>query len=184
MFLYNAKAKILSFFADIRIYPGGIILFGDSHYHLKGDDIRGILNVLQPGDLLLRRYAHYLGSLAIPGHFSHGAIYVGDDKVIHMLGAGICEEDILVFTRCDDIAILRYKDPDIREAAITRAKEHLANEIEYDYYFDSKTPDRFYCTEFVDNIFDYPVRNGMDKDIIYPDHFLESDRFDIIWRKK
>ena len=181
---YDIKAKLLSFFSDIRIYPGGVVLAGDSSYKVKGPDMRQVLDHVMPGDILLRRYSHYLGSVLIKGYFSHAAVYVGNNKVIHMLGSGITEEDILTFLRCDDICILRAKDEVLDDAAIDRAKKFLANGIEYDYNFDTESPEKFYCTEFVDNCFEYIIKKEKtDGGYILPDDFLRSPHIDLIWRK-
>lgn len=181
---YKIKSSLLSFFSDIRIYPGGIIIAGDSYYKLKGDETRQILNILKPGDVMLRRYSHYLGSVLIKGYFSHAAIYVGDDQVIHMLGSGINKEDILTFLRCDDICILRSINKDITDFAVSKAYKFLAGGIEYDYDFDDKKPDKFYCTEFVDNIFNYPVKNTVSKNnVILPDDFLKCKYFETVWKR-
>lgn len=40
--LYKIKSNIIRFFSNIRIYEGGIILFGDSHYAIKGPHMREI----------------------------------------------------------------------------------------------------------------------------------------------
>lgn len=176
------KSKIISFFADIRLYIGGFILFGDSSYKIKGPQMREILDILKPGDILLRRYSHYLGSLIIPGYFSHAAIYIGNNEIIHMLGAGINKEDILTFLRCDDIAILRTSEDEAKEA-VYQAKAYYIAGIKYDFNFDDK-PDRFYCTEFIDNLFNYPIKKQIGKKIIMPDNFLNSNFFEIVWRNK
>lgn len=185
MNFYSIKSDLLSFFANIRIYPGGIIIAGDSHYEVKGPDMRAILNNIQPGDLLLRRYSHYLGSVLIKGYFSHAALYVGDNNVIHMLGRGITKEDILTFMRCDDICILRFDDAEKIPAAIEKAYGFFNEGIEYDYDFDSESPSKFYCTEFTDNVFGYPVKSSKrTKDpAILPDDFLTNPHFKLIWRK-
>ena len=201
---YTIKSKLLSFFSDIRIYPGGIIVAGDSHYEVKGPDMRAVLDnikagdillrryshylgsvLIQAGDILLRRYSHYLGSVLIQGHFSHAAIYVGDNNVIHMLGEGINKEDILTFMRCDDICILRSDDVKITNTAISKAHGFYAMGIEYDYNFDTDSPDKFYCTEFVDNCFGYMVKNSKSEDShILPDDFLHVPQLNLVWRKK
>jgi hypothetical protein len=178
---YNAKSKFLSWASDIRVYPGGFILFGKSYYKIDGLDSRAILDALKPGDVMLRRYTHYLGSLMIPGHFSHAAIYVGDNKVIHMLGEGITEEDILTFLRCDDIAILRT-NLEVSNKAIDTAKDLLAKKIPYDYDFSTNV-DRLYCTELIDNIFDKPVSSKNNGKIVMPDDFMKYGVFDIVWQK-
>lgn len=175
---YNLKKKVLSFVADIRIYKGGIILFGDSSYAVKGPEMRAILSSIQPGDVLLRRYNHYLGSVTIPGYWSHAALYVGANEVIHMLGKGICSEDILTFMRCDNVAILRAKDTTLIDQAINKAYTFREKGIEYDYDFDTEKADKFYCTEFVDNCFGYQIRDRQQSDeIIIPDDFLNEEVF-------
>jgi len=186
--IYNIKSKIIAWVADIRIYgwPMFFIFAGESHYQIKGPDQRQILNLLQPGDVLLRRYDHYLGSLTIKGYWSHAALYVGDDHVIHMLGKGVTKEDILTFMRCDNIMILRLKDNYIVPGAIDKAYKFLNEGVNYDYNFDYTTAARLYCTEMVDNCIGYKVKQEYpDKKFILPDYFKDcTDVFDIIWTKK
>jgi len=180
---YKFKKAFLTWVADIRIYPGGIILFGDSHYHLKGHHMRAILESLEPGDLLLRRYSHYLGSVTIPGYFSHAAVYTGNDHVVHMLGSGITREDILTFMHCDDLCVLRCKDKERSKVAVVRAMAQLRKGVQYDYDFDTENHEKFYCTEFVEYCFDYPTkeRDLFEIKTILPDVFLASTVFDIVW---
>lgn len=179
--IYAAKSSVISFIADIRFYKGGIILFGDSHYGIKGPHVRDIIDILEPGDVLLRRYAHYLGSVLTKGYWSHAAIYVGDNNVVHMLGDGISTEDILTFTRCDDVAILRSKDASLIQSAIEKANNYMAEGIAYDYNFD-KLPDKFYCTEFIWQCYDCPIIKDVGK-FILPDDLLNSI-FEVIPRRK
>lgn len=181
---YNIKKKGMSFFCDIRLYPGGIILAGDSHYKLKGPDMRHTLNKLVPGDVLLRRYSYYLGSILVKGYYSHAAVYVGDNDVIHMLGKGITKEDILTFMRCDDLCILRVRDPLLVQPAIEKAHHFYGMGIEYDYDFDTDNPTTLYCTELVDNCYGYIIKKEKTSGkYLLPDDYLESPHFELIWRK-
>jgi len=184
-FFYKAKSSVINFFADIRFYWLGFVLFGNSSYQLKGDQMREILNAIKPGDILLRRYNHYLGSVLVPGHYSHAAIYIGDDRVIHMLGKGITNEDILTFMRCDDVAIMRALMPQKQiDAAIKKAKEYEKMGVEYDYNFDTNSPARFYCTEMTDGCYDYPVKEEiMPRKKIMPDDYTKSGFFEVVWYK-
>ena len=183
--LYDAKSKVVSFVSDIRFYWLGFVLFGNTSYQVKGEDMREILNTIEPGDVLLRRYSHYLGSVLIKGYYSHAALYVGDNSIVHMLGHGIEKEDILTFMRCDGICVLRPTDPSLIEPAIAKANKYLEYEIQYDYSFDTNNAKRLYCTEFADNVYDYPVRTYLgEKRKVLPDNFLEVDFFQEVYRTK
>lgn len=183
-FLYNIKRKILHFVSDIRVYkyPAFVILWGDTHYKLKAEEKRMIINTIEPGDILLRVYYNYLGSIFIPGYWSHSALFDGPHHVIHMLGNGIVREDILKFMNCDDIAILRYKGgiEKIQEA-IEKAKNQLSKGVEYDYDFNTETPEKFYCTELISYV--YNLSYPKDK-MIFPDQFLKDPNLDIIYPGK
>lgn len=180
---YNVKSKVINFFGDIRIYKGGIILFGPSSYKVTGPDMRKVIDNVRIGDVLLRRYSNYLGSVVIKGHFSHAAIFVGANNVIHMLGDGIDKEDILTFLRCDDICVLRFKETEVIKNAVTNAYFYHQHGVDYDYDFDADCPEKFYCTEFIDFCFDYPVKKSSKHKYIVPDDFLESEKFELVWRK-
>lgn len=171
----NIYSKILNWASNIRIYWGGLILFGDSHYEVKGKHTRKIIELLQPGDVLLRRYNHYLGSVIIPGYWSHTAIYIGDNNVIHMVGEGITLEDILTFTRCDDIAILRTDNVDLINQAISKANKYLEANLVYDFKFDFKDDSAMSCTEFLNACYGT-------EGLKLPDDFLNSI-FKLIWKK-
>lgn len=183
--LYKIKAAFVSWFGNIKIYRYPFfILIGHVAYKIKGPHQRKIMSLLEPGDVILRRYDAYVSGLMIPGYFTHAGVYVGDDQIIHVLGSGICKEDILTFTRCDDIAILRHNDKNLVKGAITKAWQQLEKGIAYDFVFDAKSPDKFYCTEFVDFCYDYPVRNSIKDKYIIPDAFLKSVFYPIFEGRK
>jgi len=182
---YDLKSGFIGWFGNIKLYKYPMfIVFGHTAYKINGNDQREILNTLQPGDVLLRRYDHYISGLMIPGYFTHSAIYVGDNKVIHMLGDGICEEDILVFMRCDDMAVLRFNDSTKIDNAIKLAKEQLAKGVEYDFDFDFVDAGKFSCTELVHFLFGYPDITRLKSKYLVPDDFKRSILFPTVWRKK
>jgi len=178
---YKIKGSVLSWFSDIRIYKGGFILWGPSSYKIKGHHMRNILNLIRPGDVLLRRYDHYIGSIFIPGFWSHAALYVGKGKVLHMLGDGITCEDILTFMRTDHILILRNVSLFARKNAISEAWRLFEEHVEYDYDFDNKSLRKLYCTEFVDVCYGNVVRAHSKNKYILPDDFLKVSQFKKIW---
>jgi len=181
---YEIKSKVIAWFGDIQVfkYPF-FILLGHNAYKIKGTDQREIIDVIKPGDVLLRRYDHYISGLMIPGYFTHAAIYVGDNHIIHVIGGGMGKEDILTFLRCDNVVVLRFKDESKVEAAVKNAYEQLEKKVEYDFDFDTDSPERFYCTELIDFCYGYPVRPTIIHKIILPDDFLECEKFDIVWTK-
>jgi cell wall-associated NlpC family hydrolase len=129
----------LTVFGDIKVFRFPFFLVYDpGSYQVKGDDVRALIEVLQPGDILLRAYTNYLDGKFIPGKFSHAGIYCGavheDDRalvgtrqrsrgvrdqaqselfhtgaqmVVHAMAEGVFIEDILTFSRCDQLVVLR-----------------------------------------------------------------------------
>jgi hypothetical protein len=175
------KDKLISWVADIRLYTGGIVFFGASSYQVKGPDMRNILNILHPGDVLLRRYDHYFGSIFIPGYWSHAALYEGDNQVLHMLGHGMTREDILTFMRTDHIAILRCEDEEKVKDAIERAQKLFDAHTEYDYEFETDD-DQLYCSELIWFVFDKPKEITYKKWILPDD--LDCSFFSKIWHNR
>lgn len=187
-FLYDSKIwkGFMKWFGDIKIYPYPMfIMFASTAYKIKGPDTREIMEILRPGNILLRRYDHYISGLMIKGYFTHAAIYAGDDKVIHMLGDGICEDDIMTFCRCDNIAVLNCSAKGAGELAVKKAKEQLATGVEYDFGFRSLDKKEFYCTELISFCYNYPLQSHAKYTM--PDDFLElarRDDFQLTWMKK
>jgi hypothetical protein len=180
--LKKIKNATISWFSDIRFYNLGLIIWGDSTYKIKGVQMRKILDLLQPGDILLRKYDHYLGSVLIKGFWSHAAVYIGDNKVVHMLGDGITTEDILTFLRADHIFILRHKDKYMSGRICARAKDYSDDKIQYDYEFDLNDNTQMYCTEFVDVCADGIVKACVKKgSYLLPDDFLRCKSLERIW---
>lgn len=177
------KDKFLKWFGDIRFYnrPFFIIFGGNTSYKIKGSHIREILNILKPGDIILRRYDTYLSSLLIPGYWSHVALYVGNGNIIHAVGEGVVEEDILVFTRCDDICILRSDNITEAQCSVSKAKSELNKKTKYDFDFDIKDKDKFYCSEFVAFCYNYPNCLKSKSNYLIPDKFLDCDKFYLVW---
>ncbi len=184
--LYKIKKFIIKWFGDILIYKYPIfIIFGHTAYKMKGEDVRDVLNVIKPGDIVLRRYNNYLSGLLIPGYFTHASIYVGDDKIVHMLANGVTQEDILTFCRCDNIAIIHCNSEQISNIAIDKANEVLAKGAQYDYNFDFADEERFSCTEIINHIYEDPKFERKNPSYIMPDDFLSLDPevFTISYRK-
>lgn len=167
----------LKIFGDIKIfrYPF-FILYNPQSYLVKGDDIRTVINNIQPGDILVRGYRDYVDGYFIPGFFSHVGLYLGktdtvpdyvvnkgkseefvagEQTVIHAMAEGVFMEDVINFCRCDYLVILRRSEKvetknDIFEDfqnIYKNAMENLGKP--YDFKFDFTDVNALSCTEFV-----------------------------------
>lgn len=186
MSLRAIKKGVVDFFGGIKVYTGGLILFGSSSYKMKGDDVRKVLDIIEPGDILVDRRDHYVSNWFIEGSFSHAGLYVGDGRVIHVITDGIKDEDILTFTRADAFAVARPKKKELIPEAIKRAYIQLEKNVQYDYDFDKNSPEEFYCSEFTDYCYGYRFRDSLpeDKTFILPDDYTKtSEFFELIWKK-
>lgn len=181
------KKFFIDFFGNIKIYKGGIVLFGSSTYSLKGPDWREILDIIEPGDIVLNAHSNYVSSLFIKGKFGHVGLYVGGNEIIHVVGDGIDKQDILTFLRADDAAVVRPKDKSKVLKAIETAYQQLEKDIQYDYDFDKQDCSQFYCSEFTDFCYDYVLREGVSKgkNFILPDDYtIAKEDYDVVWNKK
>lgn len=172
--VYNGFVK---FFGDIKVFKFPLfIVYDPGSYRVKGEDIREVINIVQPGDILVRGYVNYLDGYVIPGFFSHAGLYLGavpenasqnlnpqqlkdfkagEQMVIHAMAEGVFMEDVINFCRCDYMLILRRNPALENEESqkITFGKvfeKSLANlGKEYDFKFDFDNFNKLSCTELV-----------------------------------
>ncbi len=142
---YELKAKFLTRFGSIKVFRFPMfIVYDPSYFDMSGKKIRDVLEILEPGDIILRGYRHYLDGFFIPGDYSHGAIYVGDNTIVHAVAAGVSEIDVVDFCMCDRIAILRPSK--LQASAIKCAKKFVKDNVPYDFGF-SRDASALYCFE-------------------------------------
>jgi len=157
----TAPKWLVSFTGKIHISSSPpFICYNPKFHQLKGYEIRQILKKVQAGDIFVRRHNGYVSGLAIPGYWTHAALYVGDDKIQHATTHGVVEEDILDFFRCDSVCLLRpkqkFRDEIPLESVLARAENMVKINTPYDYEFQDDTG-KVYCTEFVDICYDYQL---------------------------
>lgn len=183
---YAIQSKIFTFIGDIKVFGWAHPMwFGiNAHgYKLKGTVYRKLQNIIQPGDIFLRRFDGYLSSYMIPGFWNHAGLYVEDEQVIHAISEGVIKEDILNFMRTDHMMVLRPL-----EANVTRALNR-ANSIvgqPYDFGFDFEDCHRFSCTELVAYCYPDLVKpkkqwSSFGKLVIVADDFRDSPKLEKIW---
>lgn len=182
---FNPPNCLVKMTGDILIhkYPP-FVIWKPQHYKIKGNEVREILNKIEPGDILLRRFDGYLNTLLTPGFWGHGAIYAVDNIVIHAVKEGVVQEDILEFTRCDSIAVLRVIDKSedyalkINNALYSAFRMNL-EKFQYDYDM-IRGNKKVYCTEFVDEcfggLFEEQYETFLGNRVLAPDGIFRSDK--------
>lgn len=144
----NGWTRFLDFFGDIKLFKYPFFLVYDpSFFQMTGEKIEEAMTILQPGDIILRGYDCYLDGHFIDGDYSHGAIYVGDNTIIHAVSPIVCRTHSITFMECDRIVILR-PTCDVKDA-IEKANEFADLKVPYDFYFESDSANRLYCFELV-----------------------------------
>jgi uncharacterized protein YycO len=157
-------AWLIAFFGKLYFFSTPFFFVYNPHVHkIKGHEARQICDHLIPGDILLSKSDGYISSRTIPGFWSHAAIYVGNNNVIHAIGEGVIIEDVLAFVRTDHIVVLRFKKISNEEilAAISKAHKMVDNKVKYDYTFTDNNG-MVYCTEAVNNNFNNTFRESFE----------------------
>ena len=156
------------------------VIYNPKFHLLKGKEIRQIFNIMKPGDIFLRRHNGYVSGLAIPGYWTHAALFIGDNMVAHATAKGVISEDVLDFFRCDCTALVRVKKctPQMISKAVSKARFMIKRNLPYDYEFSDENG-KIYCTELIDIVYDYIFANDYTKDIgggvsILPDGVFSS----------
>lgn len=183
--IYELKAMFLTMFGNIKMFKWPMFLIYDPTLHqMTGKKILQVLDILQPGDIILRGYTNYVDGWFVPGDYSHGAIYVGDNQIVHAVVNGVSTIDTVEFCMCDRICILR---PSRNKATALKTAKKLAKEnVPYDFGFKRGTS-ALYCFELCAECYkklDLKLKTAKaffgllrKKDVYLADSFLESPDF-------
>lgn len=144
------KRKFLQAFGRMKVYRTPFFyIYNPRTFEIKGKHYYEARKLIQPGDILLRGYNQYLDGYFIPGTYSHAAIYIGEEKIIHAMTPDVQYTDLVTFMRCDRIAIVRPNIP--TKKAIKTAKKALGTPYDYDFIFEDDSVEKrfFSCSELV-----------------------------------
>ncbi len=187
---YKIQKALFRFVGDIRwhgiLHPFWFTINAKTTM-LKGKHYRKVSKVIQPGDIIIRRFEGYVDKWFIPGWYNHAGIYVGEidgekHQVIHAISDGVIVEDLIDFMKTDHMIVLRANES-LVDHAIKTAKSLVGKE--YDFAFDFGDNSKFSCTELVNfcygKIFKGEKRFGrytlVADDIVYGDCSLTS----VVW---
>jgi hypothetical protein len=75
--LYELKRALLTIFGDIKVFKWPLfIVYHPTSFKIKGRDTRGIMALLEPGDVVMRAYDYYLDGYLFPRERVNAAIAV------------------------------------------------------------------------------------------------------------
>ena len=144
-FWYRLQARFITIFGNIKVFKWPFFMVYDpTVFSMPGSKIIEARELLRSGDIILRGFSMYLDGMFVPGDYSHGAIYVGDDTIVHAVAKGVSTINIVDFCECDRICILRPKSG--QEDAIKIALDFMKNDVPYDFGFKRGTS-ALYCFE-------------------------------------
>jgi len=157
-FFTGIRDRFLTAFGNVKVFRWPLFaVYDPDDYAVDGKAVEDVMRILEPGDVLIRGYQHYLDGFFIPQKsgktwdgkdagegWSHGAVYVGNRTVIHAVAEGVSEIHALDFLNCDRVAVLRPSSG--ARAACRKAKALVGTE--YDFSF-SDANGALYCFELV-----------------------------------
>jgi uncharacterized protein YycO len=142
--------------------------------------MRAAADMIQAGDIVLRKYTYYLDSYFIKGEYSHSGIATSEKNVMHAVAEGVCRVDFFDFIKdSDGFMILRpvYKEEQ-RPQAILKAL--MLEGKPYDFIFNTKSKNAFYCHELTNYCLRAAGLNVQPEGkIIYASDFIKA--FDVAY---
>lgn len=189
-FFRKLWARFLTGFGNIKVFGFPMFaVYDPDFFKMTGEKILEAAKILDPGDIILRGYDHYLDSAFIPDKygFSHGAVYINNNIVIHAVAEGVSKINVVDFCECDRLAILRPKKG-VKKAVMT-AIECADRNVPYDFFFENGCS-ALYCFELCRKC--YP---GLDirtktvkkllglvrKDVYLAESFFDSPDFECVF---
>lgn len=148
-FLYNIWSKFLTYFGQIKVltfHHLSILAYDPDPFVVTGKDIVEIMELVQPGDVVLRGFNKYLDGRFIPDErgYSHAGLYVGNNEVIHSASPCVGTIHLIDFCEADRIMVLRPKEGAVE--AIATARRKLG--VPYDFNYETDIG-KLYCFELI-----------------------------------
>jgi uncharacterized protein YycO len=185
---FNFLHKTISIFSKLisKIYSPG------ARHKMTYGNVTEMLSVLEPGDLILTRTRGELATFLIPGFWKHAASYVGNEKIIDAITAGVSERwlaDLIMKT--DNVAILR---PPLTNGEKFQMISYTYSIIgtPYDFAINIDTRIKIYCSELYYLAINYAkqcnyieLQESMGIHTVTPDQLYEmTDKLYNVWEKR
>lgn len=118
------------------------------NYFITGEDTSNILNLVKPGDILLRNFNCFLNIFLFREYFDSG-MYLGKHSLAQFNKDKIECANLISFLRCDKVLILRIDESKIlnyleaKEKAIDRCHQFVQISKKFDIDFELECINEF-----------------------------------------
>lgn len=139
-FIYKILARFLTWFGDLRVEL--------DPPSTRARHFRKLLKLIEPGDVICRKYDCYLDSLFIEGDYTHSGLVTHKDKLVHAIAEGVEKIDVLDFV-LDTEGFVLLRPLYAKEENVMNSVEFAEKNIgkPYDFLFDKNENSSFYCHE-------------------------------------
>ncbi|MGC4122715.1 MAG: YiiX/YebB-like N1pC/P60 family cysteine hydrolase [Myxococcales bacterium] len=174
---YRTKKHVVLTFTGVNYDPHAS--------KLDAAAVQKLGQVLQPGDVILRRTDGTTSNWFIPGYWGHAALYAGNGTIVDATTHDVRRIGLEDFCKEGDaVIVVRPKgaQPEQIAKAIDYAQEQVGKP--YDFDLDFEDEGRFTCTELVETALKSATGRGWAEKnplgSISPKDFL-NDRFQFVW---
>jgi hypothetical protein len=105
---------------------------------IKAEHIRRVLQVIKPGDIILRGYNHYVDKFLFKNEYTYSGICVDENNIIYSDEKGKTQVDIMDFIKdCDRFMLLKppYIDETYRNKTIAYALSYPFSKIKKNFFY-------------------------------------------------
>lgn len=157
-------------------------------------DVKEVLALVRPGDVLLCRSQGEFTNIFIPGFWTHAALYAGEKELVEAVSPCVKISPLEDFLLAKDyVAVLRpvFASGVQKLDAVNYARLQASKNIPYDYQF-TPTDSAFYCAEIIGASYVYAMggaspftpRYSLGVLTYIPDDFYNAiQKFELIWVK-
>lgn len=157
------------------------------HRKIQYKEYFDCIKKLKRGDVLLCRQKWSLANLVIPGFYKHAAIYAGKlndtPHVVEAVTKGVVLSPLVDFMLTKDFILVRRSSFSDEKQALAAAG-HAYKQVgkKYDYLFNYRNTEAFYCAELIAYAFDsvhkpspMKFRKTLGVETVTPDDFANAD---------
>jgi hypothetical protein len=155
--IYQIKKYVSIFLSKLRWmgwnHPFWFVL-GPRDWKLDGWDIIRVINMLEPGDIIITRVDGFVSTWLLPGFWNHAGVVTNHRGlytcVVHSTAEGVHESHVIDFLRADHVIVIHFNQSKctyLGTEASRLADGYEQAAAEYDFDFDFTDAGKFSCTE-------------------------------------